>query len=184
LVIIGYGNPLRGDDGIGWHAANTLATHYDTLAMTDGFDRTDEGELSLLPQAVNVIVCHQLMPELAATIATAAVVVFLDATYGNGEEPGFISQQCVVQHMSGKGGTDGTHATAQPTETLGAFTHHVTPLGLLQWTQWLYGTTPHAIVYTVTGDSFDISDTLSPAVQRAFPSLVQTIMQYVAQYMT
>ena len=26
VLVIGYGNPLRSDDGVGWHAASLLAT--------------------------------------------------------------------------------------------------------------------------------------------------------------
>ena len=28
LLIIGYGNPLRGDDGLGWRAAEDLAREF------------------------------------------------------------------------------------------------------------------------------------------------------------
>ncbi len=56
LLIIGYGNELRGDDAAGPLAARELADR--------GFD---------------ALAVHQLMPELAERIAAARVVVFLDA---------------------------------------------------------------------------------------------------------
>lgn len=59
-LIIGYGNPLRGDDSLGWHAARLLtdiATAHDT----------------------EVVTCHQLMPELAQQISEVSTVVFVDA---------------------------------------------------------------------------------------------------------
>jgi len=52
LLIIGYGNPLRGDDGFGYRAAERI------------------------PGAIAV---HQLTPELMDPIAHADRVVFLDA---------------------------------------------------------------------------------------------------------
>ena len=52
VLVIGYGNPLRGDDGIGWSAANALAE-----GMQD--DR------------VRIVACIQLTPELAESIAQA-----------------------------------------------------------------------------------------------------------------
>ena len=58
-LVIGYGNPLRTDDGLGWHAAAVLA-----LA---GLDDTV------------VLQRHQLTPELAVDVAGASVVVFVDA---------------------------------------------------------------------------------------------------------
>lgn len=59
-VIIGYGNPLREDDGVGWRAADLLASH-------PGLGSAE------------IIQRHQLLPELAGDLANAAVVVFLDA---------------------------------------------------------------------------------------------------------
>lgn len=53
LLVIGYGNPLRGDDGFGYRAAERI------------------------PGAIAV---HQLTPELVEPIARADRVVFLDAT--------------------------------------------------------------------------------------------------------
>jgi hydrogenase maturation protease len=68
IVIIGYGNPLRCDDGIAWHAARCLREK--------------------LPFALIVSV-HQLNPELAAMAAEADGVLFLDAARCG--EPGEIS---------------------------------------------------------------------------------------------
>jgi hydrogenase maturation protease len=59
-LIIGYGNPLRGDDGIGQAAAQALAND----AAID---------------CAGVIGCHQLTPELAESIAAVDLVVFVDA---------------------------------------------------------------------------------------------------------
>ena len=59
-LIIGYGNPLRSDDGFGWHAGNLLAQ---ALAGKD----------------VEVITCHQLTPEIAERLSQCALAVFIDA---------------------------------------------------------------------------------------------------------
>jgi hydrogenase maturation protease len=69
-LVIGYGNPLREDDGVGWRAAELL-------------------EQKLPAGAAEIIQCHQLTPELAASIEDAAVVVFLDAACD--QEPGAVS---------------------------------------------------------------------------------------------
>jgi hydrogenase maturation protease len=58
-LAIGYGNPLRGDDGIGQALAAALAT-----TAIDAFD---------------VIGCHQLTPELAERLATVDLAIFVDA---------------------------------------------------------------------------------------------------------
>jgi hydrogenase maturation protease len=66
-LVIGYGNPLRGDDGFGWHAAHRLAK----LANYDG---------------VHVLAVHQLTPELAELVSNAELVIFIDASHEG--EPG------------------------------------------------------------------------------------------------
>jgi hydrogenase maturation protease len=62
LLVIGYGNPLRSDDGLGQILAETLEDRW------------------------TVITSVQLTPELAEPISRAERVVFLDA--GVGEMPG------------------------------------------------------------------------------------------------
>jgi hydrogenase maturation protease len=66
-LIIGYGNPLRGDDGFGWHAAMRLQD----LIHDDG---------------IEILAVHQLTPELMDPISRARRVIFIDAAVG--EDPG------------------------------------------------------------------------------------------------
>jgi hydrogenase maturation protease len=63
VLVIGYGNALRTDDGLGRHAAERLA---------------DDPRLA----GATVIGCHQLTPELALDVSRAALVVFVDASHG------------------------------------------------------------------------------------------------------
>ncbi len=66
-LIIGYGNPLRCDDGLGWHAAEQL------------------GE-SLSSASVEVLTRQQLTADLAAPVSEASTVFFIDAAQDG--EPG------------------------------------------------------------------------------------------------
>jgi hydrogenase maturation protease len=59
LLVIGYGNPLRCDDGVGPRVVEAI-------------------EALRLP-AVQTLICHQLSPEHAEPIARARTVVFVDA---------------------------------------------------------------------------------------------------------
>ena len=61
VLIIGYGNPLRSDDGLGWYAAVQL---FRSSASRD----------------VEVLPCHQLTPDLAEPVSHADTVMFLDST--------------------------------------------------------------------------------------------------------
>jgi len=63
VLIIGYGNSLRGDDGVGLIAAERLL------------------DLNLGEQT-EVLVRQQLTPELAEPISRANLVIFIDASVG------------------------------------------------------------------------------------------------------
>ena len=63
VLVVGYGNPLRTDDGVGWHVAERLA---------------DDPRL----EGVAVLRRHQLTPELALDISAASRVVLVDARHG------------------------------------------------------------------------------------------------------
>lgn len=64
LLVIGYGNELRSDDGVGPKTAAAVAKWN-------------------LP-GVRTLTCHQLTPELAVPIAAAERVVFIDASVHRG----------------------------------------------------------------------------------------------------
>jgi hydrogenase maturation protease len=76
ILIIGFGNTLRGDDGFGPLAAEHIAAR--------------------APPGVEVMSVHQLGPELALDIRAADFVVFLDAAQG--PDPGRLAAAPVVAH--------------------------------------------------------------------------------------
>jgi hydrogenase maturation protease len=80
-LIVGYGNALRSDDGLGWHAATLLA---------------DDPRLA----GAQVQWQHQLTPELAADIGKASLVVLIDVNVE--DEPGAIS----VRRLDATPGTE------------------------------------------------------------------------------
>ncbi len=76
ILIIGYGNLMRGDDGVGCHAAHALEEAF----------RNDSG--------VEVIAAHQLTPEMADDVSRSKFVLFIDAS--SEETPGKIRQARVL----------------------------------------------------------------------------------------
>ena len=66
ILVIGYGNTLRGDDGVGPKVAETV------------------GALRL--PGVRTLICQQLSPEHAAPISVADTVIFVDAAVDAPEE--------------------------------------------------------------------------------------------------
>jgi len=71
-LILGYGNTLRKDDGLGIYAVQALAS-------------------TALPADVEILACQQLSPELSVTLAHAERAIFIDAALAaDGETPGTI----------------------------------------------------------------------------------------------
>ena len=65
-LVIGYGNTLRSDDGVGYRVAEIVAT----WAVA----------------GVRSLPCHQLTPDLAVEIAQARVVLFVDGIVVSSED--------------------------------------------------------------------------------------------------
>ncbi|MDJ0751932.1 MAG: hydrogenase maturation protease [Ardenticatenaceae bacterium] len=63
ICVIGIGNPLRGDDGVGWVVADRLRS---------------EPKMA----GVKIVTCHQLLPEMAADLNQVETVIFVDAAAG------------------------------------------------------------------------------------------------------
>jgi hydrogenase maturation protease len=124
VLVIGYGNTLRGDDGIGPAVAGAVA--------------------GLGLPGVRVLVARQLTPELAADIADARLVVFVDAAAG--PEP-----VTAVRLGAAAGGPVMTHAAD--------------PRDLLALARAAYGRSPEAWLVTAAGADFGFRDGLSPTAR-------------------
>jgi hydrogenase maturation protease len=143
VLVVGYGNPLRGDDGIGWHAAELLATD----PRLDG---------------ARVLAHHQLAPELAADISRASLVVLVDASAEG--DPGAIRVRTVEPRPA-----------AQTT-----WSHHLDPRTLAGLAEALYGPVPPVVLVSVAAGSFAEGGSLSSAVERALPEVVEVVAGVVA----
>lgn len=75
VLVIGYGNTLRGDDGVGRIVAEQLAE-------------------VIQSEQVDVLSCHQLTVELAEEISQAHIVILIDAAVG--DTPGAIACEEVL----------------------------------------------------------------------------------------
>ena len=69
ILIVAYGNPLRSDDGIAWHAAEILRRQFP-------------------PPPIEILCVHQLAPELAEAASRVDDLIFIDAACDG--EPGRI----------------------------------------------------------------------------------------------
>jgi Ni,Fe-hydrogenase maturation factor len=166
VLVIGYGNALRTDDGVGWHAARLLA-----------------GD----PRLADVIVVaeHQLTPELAFDLSLASLVILLDATT---ETPaGTVTVRSIAEPRAAAGGGAETGAGPRgPGEAAGippgASSHHVDPELLLVLARQLYGRAPEAVVVSVGVSEMGLGEGLTPAVEAALPAVANIVARLVAEH--
>jgi hydrogenase maturation protease len=154
ILIVGYGNPLRSDDGLGWRAAEELSRR-----------------LSFPEVEVEVIVRHQLTPELADKLKSADAVFFIDAAQAG--RPGELTSERVAsQPLTSRA------LTSQPLTT---YSHQCSPAGVLALAQQLYGATPRAFAVSLCGECFDHGAALSAAVEAGLPKLTALVEKLARQ---
>jgi hydrogenase maturation protease len=144
VLIIGYGNPLCGDDGVGWAVVDALQG-----MVLDG----------------SAVAIHQLTPELAEPISQVEVVIFVDAAIEGA--PGQIAWFALEEEAGCQPAPKGSHLT--------------TPDALLTMALDLFGRRPPAYMITIAGESFELSEALSPAVATAVPKAVARILELMRE---
>jgi hydrogenase maturation protease len=132
-LVIGLGNPLRGDDAAGPAVARRIAA-----------DR---------PPGVRVIETAGLFPELAADLAAAGRVIFVDAAAG------------------------ATAVSARPVEPQAgtALDHALRPAALLALAELAFGRAPPAVLVTLPARDFGLGRPLSRAARRALPAAERAV---------
>ncbi len=142
ILIVGYGNPLRCDDGLGWRAAEALSQ-------------------SLPFPEIEIVIRHQLTPELADNLRYADLIFFIDAAQEG--QPGELTCEPL---------------TLQPGILR---SHQLSPKGLLALAQQLYGVTPRAFTVSLCGECFDHGATLSATVEASLPKLTALVENLIRQ---
>lgn len=168
-LLIGYGSPLRGDDAVGALLAERLA------------ERSRRGR--------RVIVAHQLLPEHAADLAQARVVIFADADV-RARAPRIVPLRAGGEgdRATGRQGDRGTRNRGGRTVSRFAFfapfgvfrdptPHHLTPESLLAHALALYGRAPRAYLLRLPARGFDLGAPLTPVARRGLRRALRLLGQ-------
>ncbi len=137
LLLFGYGNIDRQDDGVAWHILRGVAEHYHFVLPTVPEETNNNITLD-----ITVTFALQLTPESSEWVSQFDQVVFIDAHTGAIEEPLHIED------------LDANFQTSP-------FTHHLTPQTCLALADSLYGKTPKARLISVRGYEFGFAQSLS-----------------------
>lgn len=154
LLLLGYGNPDREDDGVAWHILRALTTRLGLSAPDSYEDEFPEHA------AIEFAFYLQLTPEMAEDVSAYDQVCFVDAHTGNIPEPvRLIDVQSEFQ--------------ASP------FTHHLTAQSLVSMCETIYGKKPDAALLSVLGHRFLFSRQLSEETARLVPEAVELIWDWM-----
>lgn len=154
VLIIGYGNPDREDDGVAWHILRALTEKIGLPSPTSYEDEFPESAL------IDFAFHLQLTPEMAEDISTYDYVCFVDAHTGNIPE--------VVRMIE-----------VESEFQRSPFTHHLTPQSLLSMCEALYGKKPEAALLSVLGHRFLFTRQLSEETAALVSEAVDLIWNWL-----
>lgn len=147
IVIFGYGNTLRGDDALGCVVSERLAA-----------ENRDE--------RVRIFSEPMLTPELAARLADATLVIFVDA-----------AREGPVGEIVCRGVPD-IPSDGPPV------LHSFGPRTLLELTRQLFGSSPVAYLVSSRGQSFEVADCrLSPELDALVVPMMTRVRELVARHL-
>jgi hydrogenase maturation protease len=150
-VIIGYGNPLRGDDRAGFSVADRLR---------------DSGTL---PPEVTAIAVHQLVPELAELLSKTDQVIFVDAE---------LTERSANLTHTDPALTVRSLTTRSSTPPASFDPHRSSPEGLLDLAVSLYDRAPSAAwLLGIPAVEFGFGDQLSPIAQAGITQAIDWILE-------
>jgi hydrogenase maturation protease len=147
LLVIGYGNTLRGDDGVGPRVAEAI-------------------EKLNLP-GVRTLVCQQLSPEYADPVSRAHTVVFVDAAVDGPRLPRRCASTAGEVQLR----------KLEPGESSQLMAHAADPRTMLALARDVFGHAPQAWWLTIPAVKLDFSETLTPEAQRGFEEAVKKIQE-------
>ncbi len=156
VLVIGFGNTLRRDDGVGVRAAEVL-----------------EAEPRLAVEGVEVRVAYQLLPEMALDFGAVSLVVLVDADMRG--LPGSIEVRPI--------GVDAVRSDADARAEPGASSHHVGGGELVALAAELTGHRPEAVHVGIGIADIELGEGLSPAVEAALPRVVKVVADLVATHL-
>lgn len=165
VLVIGYGNTLRRDDGVGVRAAELLAVD-PRLAVDLGLGR------------VKVISAYQLTPELALDIGAASLVIFMDADVRG--LPGSVEVRSLDAGTPSAAGASSSDADDRAAP--GASSHHVGGAELLALAAELGGHRPEALAIGIGVADLELGEGLSAAAEAALPAVVDAVVRVVAEH--
>lgn len=162
ILLIGYGNQTRSDDGVGWYVAEQIEKKVSEVAQASRLD---------------VLKLHQLTLELAEELKDRELVIFVDARV---PQAGASTRIARLGYCQGSGDDDWLRSEeVKPNYKIGLTTHYFTPETLLAICEGLYRKFPKAHLFSIKGVNFNFGEVLSDQVKNVADQAVEQILKMV-----
>lgn len=152
VLVIGYGNLERADDGVAFHVVNALRRALGQPPLKD-----DETGLETLGQEVDAVFIGQLTPETMDILHVYEKVVFVDAH--------------VDPHRD-----DLLCCPVEPEEGALTFSHHINPAILLAFYAAMHAREVDGYLVSLRGHYFDLDRRLSAQTAELIAPAVERIL--------
>ena len=153
-LVAGFGNLYRRDDGVARFVANVLLERLGRAPL----DSLDDG-FEDLGHPLDIVVLHQLVPELAETVKDYDLIIFVDAHVANSMPEDIHEERLAVSYRT-------------------PFVYHQThPSSILALAQQMYGSAPEAVLLSIVGYDFDFGEGLSEATAALVTPAVARILE-------
>jgi hydrogenase maturation protease len=157
LLLIGYGNPDRQDDGVAWHVLTMIADRLHRPRPQEIGEGMED--FSASPGLLFIL---QLTPELAETVSQSSAVCFIDAHTGSVAED--------VQLIP-----IGKEFQTSP------LTHHMTPQTILSLANSIYQSSPEGYLLSIRGYQFGFSYVMSPQTEQLARQAADRLWDWIIQ---
>jgi len=157
ILIMGYGNPGRCDDGVGWYVAEKLEQiFHDSKNLHPAKQAPENREIPPKQRpCIDVLTLHQLGIELIEDTKDFDVVVFIDAHIETNDDIKFTQVEADRQ--------------------LSFTSHHLTPSMLLALTKIIYHKQPTVYLCSIKGRNFDFGSVLSAETKASADVVINQI---------
>ena len=155
ILLLGYGNPNREDDGVSWYVLKGVA---EGLSLPP--PATPDDPIISFENRVDFQFMLQLVPEISETIADHDCVCFVDAHTGEITEP--------VRAIR-----------INPKFQKSPFTHHLTPYTCLELADSIYHKKPEGFLVSIRGFSFQFEEKLTDSTLEYSKIAVALILDWL-----
>jgi len=156
-IILGFGNPDRGDDGVALFILDHLLSqkkHIKSNISETGFCNLDKN--------IDLWFNLQLIPEVGEILANYQRAVFIDAHTNKIKENINISE-------------------IKPNYQNSPLTHHFSPTSCLSLAQELFGSAPQSILVSIRGYQFNFTHGLSKNTKKSAIKASELILDWLYQ---